>query len=187
MIFKFSILLLLSACGVSVDDEKSTDSAQETDSSSSDSAEQDGFAPDPSPFSITISGDESLDLRFDSPICTHLQGSSNLRVFWRNASDQHVFVLVAEIMGGFDGPGSYQSGVSQGQVRVKLQEEAGGQARGYFTNTGEGDSAMIDIDLIEPDPYRLTGSATAQTLHGTNGQINLNPAIFPIWCPEIDQ
>ena len=115
--------LFLIACGVNLEEEKSSDSSSVVDTSVEDSPSDDGFPNDPSPFDISISGDETLSLRFDTSTCTHQQGSANLRVFWRNASDQHVFVLVAELMGGFDGPGTYISGQSQGQVRVKLQEE----------------------------------------------------------------
>ncbi len=183
-IFLFlSVFLITTGCG-----DKETDSDTNIDTGSDtgpDTAEDtDTFPDDPSPFQIQLSGDESENLRFDEPYCNNMMGSSNLRIFWRDSTNQHVWVLVAELMGSFDGAGTYTLD-ENGSVRVKLQEEAGGQARGYMTSHSDGDTAQIVLEHVEEN--RLYGHVTVSSMHGTNGQIGFSPVEFPIWCPSIDQ
>ena len=136
---------------------------------------------DPSPFTIEVTGEESLSLVFETPDCSSPPGSSNLRAFWRSGTGQHVFVLVAEVLGGYTGAGSYSSGDMT--VRAKLQEEAGGQARYFATDTTQGDSALVVVD--HADGTNAFGEATAATMHSSTGSITIDPPVFPIYCPEI--
>lgn len=136
--------------------------------------------PDPTPFTITVAGAYSADLVFDQPTCQALDGAANFRAFWRNAAREHVFVLVADVLGVYAGPGTYDQ--TMGHVDVKLQEEAGGSLA-YFAS-GEGDDVAITVDNVTDT--QAWGSITVSGLQGDSGAITLTPQPIPIWCPELD-
>ena len=56
-----------------------------------------------------ISGAYQQTLVFDGADCSSPTGSSNMRMFWRNKNDAHVFVLVTEILETLLEEGVYSS------------------------------------------------------------------------------
>jgi hypothetical protein len=137
---------------------------------------------DPTPLTVTVSGAIDETLVFDTPTCSHPTGSSNFRVFWRNGSGAHVFVLFAEILGDYTEPGTYNG--QDHTARVKLQEEAGGSGYYFAADTAEGDTLTITVDHVDVDG--AWGEFTVSGLHGDEGAITLAPATVPIWCTEVD-
>lgn len=135
----------------------------------------------PAAFTLTLSGAENMDLTFNTPSCISQVNSTNLRVFWRDDTNQHAFVLIAELLGGYDGPGDYTA--SEHNAKIKLQEEAGGQSRYYATTADSNTSIRVE----HHQENELHGSAEAATLEGTNGTLNLSPASFTLWCDEVTQ
>lgn len=143
-------------------------------------ADPDTLPPDPTPFTLTVAGAYSADLTFDQPTCQALDGAPNFRAFWRNAAREHVFVLVADVLGVYAGPGTYDQ--TMGHVDVKLQEEAGGSLA-YFAS-GEGDTVSIEVENVTDT--QAWGSITVSGLQGDPGAITVSPQPIPIWCPELD-
>ncbi len=136
---------------------------------------------DPTPFELTIAGDMSETFTFDQYDCTYPMGSTNLRVFWRDSAQSHYFVLVAELLGTFEGqPGTFTE--TEHGARVKMQEEAGGENR-YFAS-GEGDTVEIVVDTI--DETSVYGSFSVSAMGGEDGTITLSPQPIPIWCPQLN-
>ena len=170
-------LFFLFACG-----KKTLDTS---DTSSEDSG--DGFPENPAPFSIQTAGPESLSLTFNEPSCSSPTGSSNMRVFWRNGSGQHVFVLVAEVLGMYDGEGLYtppDPANPPNRVAIKLQEEAGGQARYYASNEN---TATLEINFEIVEEERFAGYAHVSSLFGSDGELTLEPNQWPLWCDNIER
>ncbi len=138
---------------------------------------------DPAPFEITISGTDNETIVFDSPTCYYPVGSSNLRVFWRSGSGAHAWVLLAELLGDFEGPGTYDA--SNAAPRAKLQEEAGGEGRYYQAEATLGDTVSITVEQLEED--RAWGEYEVSGMHDTEGgSITLSPMPVPIWCPALN-
>ena len=170
-----SLFLLLIACSG-----KTADTS--TEPSSPDSPPEDTSPQLPEPpdaFTLNISGEATLSLNFDTPTCTIPDGAPNFYAFWRLASGEHKFVLKAELRNIYDGEGSYTE--ADGTV-IKLQEEAGGEARFFQTKQDDGDTATVTIEGIADD--LIWGSGNAPSLHSGTGNISLEPASFPIWCTE---
>ena len=139
------LALLLVACGGGSKDTSSDgDTAGDTSvtDTSGDTADSGGgdFPAEPGGFTVQLAGARTDTLVFDELSCS-LNGA-NLRVFWRNAADAHVFVLIAEIMGNYAGPGSYDEGTG---VRMKLQEEAGGTLAYFAADPTAGDSVAVTV------------------------------------------
>lgn len=147
-----------------------------------------GLPPKPDPFTLQTTGAANLSLRFDTPTCSKPVGSSNFRVFWRDSTGSHVFVLVGELMGTFTGPGTYDT--AGAGAKVKLQEEAGGTgAQDYYaTEEAQGDSASITIDHIDEEKLEVAwGEFTFTSLHGsTGGALSATPQPIPIWCDALN-
>ena len=104
-----------------------------------------------------------------------------MRMFWRNKSNAHVFVLLAEVLGDFAGVGTYTS--PEHRATIKLQEEAGGQAR-YFAST---DASDISIVYEISDENFIYGSASVETLYNGSEALTISPSTFPIWCDNIER
>ena len=173
---KFLPFFILACTG-----QKDSDSAPLEDTQSNDTG-TDSFPQNPSPFTIEVSGAETLSLIFDSPTCGSPQGSSNMRVFWRNRSEAHVFVLYAEVLNTFEGVGTYEPPTHR--ANIKLQEEAGGQAR-YYASSDQSAVVSIDFEIYEED--RIYGSAEISSMFGSNGEITISPNTFPLWCDSIER
>jgi len=149
----------------------------------------DDLPPDPGNFTLSVTGAYTGDLLFDIPTCTWPYGSSNFRVFWRNSSGDHVFVLVAELLGTFEGPGVYDE--TNHSARARLQEEAGGSASYYAVDAAQGDSVSIEVTHAEYDDLEDAGIAWGEfeisTMHDTSGsEIQIDPGTVPIWCPTVN-
>ena len=185
-------LILCSVCffGCSSDDkdEAPENTSSATESTTTDTSEaadetdtETSFPAQPAAFTITLSGAENMDLTFNTPSCISQVNSTNLRVFWRDNTNQHAFVLIAELLGGYDGPGNYTA--SEHNAKIKLQEEAGGQGR-YYATTADG-STSINVEHHQEN--ELYGSAEASDLEGTNGTLSLSPTSFTLWCDEVTE
>ena len=169
---------LLFACTQSKTDSADTNNSDDT-SLTEDTAEQ--YPADPSPFTITISGAESETLIFDKPSCSSPTGSPNMRMFWRNRSGSHVFVLLAEVLGDFDGVGTYTA--PEQRVNIKLQEEAGGQGRYFASN--DSSNSVITYDIS--DDNFISGEASVNALYNGDLEVTLSPSSFPLWCDDIER
>lgn len=177
-------LVLLVACKRPADDDTAApdDTSGDTDTDIDDTGSGE-FPADPSPFTISVTGATQQDLVFDLPTCYQRLGSTQLRVFWRNAAGQHHFFLLAELMEGFEGPGTYDA--SNTSPDGKLQEEAGGEGRYFYTDSALGDTTSITVEGLEED--RAWGTFTISGMHDTSGgSIQLSPMPVPIWCPELN-
>ena len=159
-------------------DTSNTDAPGDTD----DTQDTGGFPTNPSPFTLTISGVANQNLIFDEPSCLKPTGSSNLRIFWRNSQDQHVFVLKVEMLGTYEGVGSYDSTAA----RATLQEEAGGSGLYFTSDSSLGDT--VDVQIEGDEDGKIWGNSTIPSLHdGTGAAISLSPSEQPIWCPEVTE
>lgn len=137
---------------------------------------------DPRPLTITVSGAYTGVLTFDTPTCAWYDGVPNYRAFWRNGEKEHVFVLVAEIIGDYTGEGTYDE--TMGRVDVKLQEEAGGSGAYFGTDTTQGDTVSLTVEHV--DEINSFGTFTFNRLHGVDGAVTITPQPLPIWCPEMN-
>ena len=167
------------------DTDADTDADSDADSDSDTDADTDAdtdtaeMPADPSPFTLTLAGAVDETLLFDAPSCS-FQGSS-YRMFWRNADPlQHVYVLVAEVIGSFTGVGTYDQTVPR--TVAKLQEEAGGSGAYFVTDATAGDTLEITVEHVDDD--RTWGSFTFSSLTGDPGAITATPQPVPIWCPD---
>ena len=165
------------------DDDGGDDSAAADDTASGgDSGDVPaGLPADPRPLTITVSGALSQSLVFDQVTCTHPLNSSNFRVFWRGTG--HVFVLKAEVLGDYAGPGTYSS--VDTNTRASLQEEAGGSGYFFTADPSQGDSVSFDMESHDTDTAEAWGTFTVSSLSGVEGAIQIDPAVVPIWCPVV--
>ncbi|MCB9764829.1 MAG: hypothetical protein H6739_33950 [Alphaproteobacteria bacterium] len=161
------------ACGRGKDEPVDSDSAGADDSEDVPLTAEDMPA-DPSPFTLTLSGGWNTTLTFDQPTCSNPTGSSNLRVFWRGSS--HVAVLVLDLLGTYEGAGTYTTAADG--ARVRIQEEAGGS--GYYFGTTESDS--IEAEVLYADEDIAWGTYTVSGF--SDGGLTIEPTTIPIWCPE---
>jgi hypothetical protein len=176
----FLVCALGFACTPPVDDSARPEDSDDTTPDDTGPAE---MPADPSPFTVTISGALERDLVFDEPDCYQPLGSANLRVFWRNSQGAHVFFLLAELMGDYAGPGTYDA--SNAAPRARLQEEAGGHGYYFYSDPASGDAVTIEVEVAEED--RAWGSFTIDGMHdGEGGAIQLSPMPVPIWCPVLN-
>ena len=165
------------------DDSASGDSGTQASGSDSGDTAAQGLPDNPSPFTLTFSGALDADLVFDAPTCSHPYGSSNLRIFWRNEADAHYYLLNADLLGTFEGPGTYDAKTHG--AKVKLQEEAGG-SYGYFA-TGDGDLVEITIEGFDEKAEQIWGSFSFSQMQSSAGDaVAATPMPVPIWCDVID-
>lgn len=162
--------LCLYACG-----NNNTEDSGLTDSA----AVEDPEPSEPDPFTLTVSGDHNLSLNFDSPTCQIPGAAPNFNAFWRTSTGAHTFVLRVMIRGDYDGNGLYT--LTENNLTVTLQEEAGGQARYFSVNADEGHDASVE--LITEDNNIVWGTLSASQLSSTNdGDIQISPTNIPLWC-----
>lgn len=140
------------------------------------------FPADPRPLTITVSGAYEDTLIFDEPTCTWLETAPNFRAFWRNSAGSHVFVLVADILSVFDGPGTYTE--ADGSVRIKLQEEAGGSGYYFGSDSTAGDTVSITVTSV--DAEKAWGEFTVSAMHNGTDEITIDPQPVPIWCDSMN-
>ncbi|MFZ5479007.1 MAG: hypothetical protein ACOZNI_19710 [Myxococcota bacterium] len=165
------------------DTDTDTDADADTDTDTDTDADTgipSDFPADPSPFTVTVTGDIREDLLFDQPTCIHERGQ--FRMFWRNSSDQHEFVLIAEVLQEFAGAGSYDQ--THPRAAVKLQEEAGGSLSYFYTDAAEGDTFVIAIAFANETVG--WGELEVSSLSGGGASASLSPQPIPIWCPAFD-
>ena len=156
----------------------STTDTTHTDEPSGEPADDTSPPQAPSPFSITISGTDNETLMFDSPTCQIPDAASNINLFWRLASGAHKFVFRIMVRDDYQGTGTYNN--TDHNLKVSLQEEAGGQARFYQADTTMGDSATLTLETDE-DGY-VWGTIEIASMHNGADAITLSPTSFPIWC-----
>jgi len=189
---RLACALLLSgavACGDKSDDETgdaATDGADGADgqdgtsgADGTDGTAPDGLPPDPSPFTVEVTGAHTQSIVFDQSTCSRPNGSSNLRQFWRG--DGHVFVLKVEIMGTATAAGVYSD--ADHDVRATLQEEAGGS--GLYFASGGSDTVEVTVEALDDDADEAWGSWTVSGMSDTTGgSVLLSPQPLPLWCPS---
>lgn len=188
------VLVLAFACGDKPDEDDSDDDdgddTSAADDSGGDGADSgdgpDGLPADPRPLTITVSGSSPQTIVFDQVTCTHPLNSSNFRVFWRGSG--HVFVLKAEVLGDYEGPGTYRSGDTN--TRASLQEEAGGSLQYFVVDPSAGDSVEFTMEAHDVEAAEAWGSFTISGMTGAdeNGNplpIQISPSTVPIWCPVV--
>jgi hypothetical protein len=176
------LLLSLPACFSKDDSGPEPEGDADTDADTDGDTDTDGFPADPSPFTVNVSGAYTGSLEFDQPTCYYPEGSSQLRVFWRNEAQAHVFFLLVELLSGFEGEGSYDEGMG---LRAKLQEEAGGSGLYFASDSAAGDQVSMTISMDEEEhawgEWTLTGMRD-----NAGGTITLDPSVIPIWCPTLN-
>ena len=148
-----------------------------------DAGETGGMPDKPAPFTVSLSDGTALE--FDLPTCSHYRGSSNFRTFWRKEDRSHVYVLIMEVMGSFDGAGTYSS--TAGTVRVKMQQEVGGDGTGSSYNTGdvEDSEVVLTIDHLDEDVAWGSASLTAMWNRTQEIVVTVAPTTLPIWCEDL--
>jgi hypothetical protein len=175
-------LAVAMGCGDKDDDDDDDDDTG-SDDTGSDTGEPDGLPASPLPMTVNVSGALSQSITFDDVDCTHPIGSSNLRIFYRGSG--HVFVLKAEILGDYTGPGTYESGLTN--TRVSLQEEAGGSATYFAADADQGDTVSVVIDGHDTEAKEAWGSFSVSGMHDNEGgTATMTPMPLPIWCPAVD-
>ena len=140
-----------------------------------------GIPADPRPLTVTVTGATSQSLVFDQVTCTHPLNSSNFRIFWRGSG--HVFVLKAEVLGDYTGPGTYSS--ADTSARASLQEEAGGSGFYFTADAAQGDTVTFTMEAHDVDAAEAWGTFTVTGMHGSDGALPLEPSSLPIWCPVV--
>ena len=168
-------------------DEGSADEGGDDDGAAGDDGQGgagSGEMPD-KPAAFTVSISDGTQLEFDLPTCSHYRGSSNFRTFWRKEDRSHVYVLIMEVMGSFDGAGSYSS--TEGAVRVKMQQEAGGDGTGssYNTSDVEDSEVVLTIDHLDEDVAWGSASLTAMWNRTQEVEVTVTPTSLPIWCDDL--
>lgn len=170
-------LALLAACFGGDGDDSGADTADTGVPDGGDTAAETGDTgppDDPSPIVLDVSGAMTASLTFDQPTC-QIAGQ-NFRMFWRNAAREHVFVLVAEVLGPYMGPYTYTP--EAGTVRVKLQEEAGGEGRYFATEEGTDVTVVVEGHT----DTHAWGEFSFGELAGDGGGATVAPQPVPIWC-----
>jgi len=178
--------LTLSACFGKDDSadpaEGDTDTDTDADTDTDTDTDVGTFPDDPSPFTVNVTGAYTGSLVFDDPTCYYPTGSSQLRVFWRNEAQAHVFFLMVELLSGFEGDGTYDQ---EAGLRAKLQEEAGGKGYYFGSDSAQGDEVSMTVYLDEED--HAWGEFSISGMHDTKGgTISIDPTVIPIWCPELN-
>jgi hypothetical protein len=153
----YSILLLL-ACSPSTEDSGSKEGEKQPPSYVS-----------PQSFQLAIDGTSTHNLTFSEHDCSN--NNNQIRSFWRGSN--HVFVLIAEIMSDYEGVGNYTT--ENSTVRVKLQEEAGGNGSFYQATD---DDISIDVQFVGSEG--TSGMVFVSTLEG--GSLTLDPTEFYFGC-----
>ena len=145
----------------------------------------------PDPFTLVVSGSTNLNLMFDTPTCQIPSAAPNFNAFWRTSTGAHVFVLRVMVLGSYNGAGVYNTSVEDSRaLSVTLQEEAGGEARYFYVDTAQGQSASLELNVFsesvdtgEPNEV-VFGQLNASNLSSTDGTIQIDPTTIPIWCDE---
>ena len=201
MCFSLALLVLTAGCGAKEDDQETNDSAGWPSSSQSaptplddgtaDAGDESGsggggpgdMPAKPAPFTVSVS--DGTSLVFDLPACSHYRGSRNFRTFWRNGDRSHVYVLIMEVMGIFDGAGEYTS--TAGAVQVKMQQEAGGDGTGSSYSTGalEASEVVLTIDHLDEEVAWGSASLTAMWNRTEEMEVTVSPTSLPIWCDDL--
>ena len=70
------------------------------------------------------------------------------------------------------------------RVAIKLQEEAGGQAR-YYASNEDTTSLEVNFEIVEEE--RFSGYAQVSSLVGAAGELTLEPNRWPLWCDSIER
>jgi hypothetical protein len=140
--------------------------------------------PDPTPFTLTVTGATDASIEFDQSTCEIYPRPSwiNFRHFWRGTS--HNAVLIVEVLGVYAGPGTYDE--SMGMVRAKLQSEAGSPYDFFFqTDSGQGDTLTLVVENADTR-HGVWGEFTFSSMHdASGGSITVTPQPVLLWCPDL--
>jgi hypothetical protein len=150
------------------------------------SAGDDGPAipPDPTPFTLTVTGATDASIVFNQSTCEIYPRPSwiNFRHFWRGTD--HNAVLIVEVLGVYAGPGTYDQ--SMGMVRAKLQSEAGSPYNFFFqTDSAQGDTLTLVVENADIR-HGVWGEFSFSSMHDVSGgSITITPQPVPLWCPDL--
>jgi hypothetical protein len=171
------------------DDDSSGDdddsAGDDDDTSGDDDDDSSAMPPDPTPFTVTFSGGSNESIVFSDATCEVYPSPSNVnyRHFWRDPS--HNAVLIAEVLGAYTGPGTYDQ--TMNTVRIKLQAEAplGSPYDFYYgTDTAQGDTVTISVTYAEPAGVTW-GEFTFNSISGDGGSVTASPLPIPLWCDNL--
>ena len=151
----------------SADNPSTSDDPQPEDTSDS------GISiPDPpGAFTLTISGTDNETLVFDNVTCGVPEAFPKFDMFWRSNSNAHCFVLRVLLNGEYAETGNYTNAANS--LSIRLQEEAGCQARFYQTDLSQGDDVTMTIE--SNGEGNLWGQVEVASMHSSSGQIAINP------------
>jgi hypothetical protein len=140
--------------------------------------------PDPTPFTLTVTGATDASIEFDQSTCEIYPRPSwiNFRHFWRGTS--HNAVLIVEVLGVYAGPGTYDQ--SMGMVRAKLQTEAGSPYDFFFqTDAAQEDTLTVVVENADTR-HGVWGEFSFSSMHdASGGSITVSPQPVPLWCPDL--
>ena len=174
------LVLGLMACGNKDTDNETT----EPDSSPSEPDTQDTGIEIPEPpdtFTLTLIGSDNETLVFDNSTCGIPEAFPKFDMFWRSSTNAHCFVIRVLMNGEYPEDGNYNN--TDHSLSIRLQEEAGCQARFYQTDLSKGDS--VTMTLEGNGEGTIWGEIQVESMHSDAGQIAISPTTLPIWCtPE---
>jgi len=177
-----SLLLLMAIGCTDKTDGEDTSSTNAGDSGATDSGADDTGPEEIDSITLTFTGALEQTLTFDQPDCTHTT-STHFRSFWRDSTDTHTFVIIAEVLGGLDGTGAYDQDTPG--ARIKLQEEAGGGGAFFQTDPTSGDTLSIQLDHLDTEASEAWGTYEFSAIRSDSGEASATPQPIPIRCPSL--
>ncbi|MEE2749941.1 MAG: hypothetical protein VX519_00810 [Myxococcota bacterium] len=177
-----SLLLLLTSGCSNKNDTSDTPIDIGGDSSAPDSGSEDTGPADIESITLTFTGALEQTLTFDQPACTHT-ASTHFRSFWRDSTDSHTFVIIAEVLGGLEGAGQYDHNTPG--ARIKLQEESGGGGAFFQTDTTASDTLNITLGHLDAAAGEAWGTYEFSAIQGESGGTSVTPLPIPIRCPSL--
>jgi hypothetical protein len=153
----------------------------DTDTDDTDTNDTDDITelpPDPTPWSLSISGAESVSFSFTDGQCWQMDGSGDFRQRWQD--DVANWVLTIEVVDEYEGDGVYD------QTEGALVTLFHNVAQGSFYQTSAGNHTVtVDMDLDDTEVAAGDVTISGMTDVNTSGSVTLSPDTVPIWCDTI--
>jgi len=167
-----ALALVLGLGGCKGDDTDDTD-----DTGGDDTGNITELPPDPTPWSLSISGAESVDFSFTDGQCWQFDGSGDFRQRWQDNVAN--WVLTIEVIDEYEGDGVYDE--TEGARATLIHNVA--QSSVYQTAAG---SHAITVDMGLDDGEVAAGTVTISGMTDTTlGSVTLTPDMVPIWCDTV--
>ncbi|MBW1879929.1 MAG: hypothetical protein JRJ84_16325 [Deltaproteobacteria bacterium] len=168
-----ALVLAFGLAGCKGDDTDDTD-----DTGADDTGNITELPPDPTPWSLSLSGGESVDLSFSDGQCWQFDGSGDFRQRWQD--DVANWVLTIEVVDEYEGDGVYD------QTEGALVTLFHNVAQGSFYQTSAGSHAVtVDMGLDDEEVAAGTVTIAGMTDTNTSWTVTLSPATLPIWCDTV--